>query len=79
MHEQGPVSDSTAGVRSMHCPTKREIVTISGLPGLFLVLWVNREKQRADLLAMRKNPYALPDVPFKRLRAYNEHTGFDID
>ena len=63
----------------MHCPNTRELVTIYGLPGLFLVLWVNRENERADVLAMRETPYALPDIPFSRLRAYKEDPDCDSE
>lgn len=56
----------------MYIPSARELVEIAGLPGLFLVLWVNRQGERADLIAMRETPYAISDVPFARLRPYKE-------
>lgn len=56
----------------MYIPNTRELVEIAGLPGLFLVLWVNRQSERADVMAMRDYPYAVPDVPFARLRPYQE-------
>jgi hypothetical protein len=61
----------------MHVPSARELVEIAGLPGLFLVLWVNRQNERADVMAMRENPYAIPDVPFARLRPYQEDPELD--
>jgi len=56
----------------MYTPSAREIVEIAGLPDLFQVLWVNSPGKRADLLAVRKKPYAVADVPFARLRPYQE-------
>jgi hypothetical protein len=61
----------------MHVPSARELVEIAGLPGLFLVLWVNRQSEHADVMAMREDPYAIPDVPFARLRPYQEDPGLD--
>ena len=57
----------------MYIPSARELVEIAGLPGLFLVLWVNRQGERADVMAMRESPFAVSDVPFARLRPYEEH------
>jgi len=54
----------------MYVPSARDIVEIAGLPDLFQVLWVNESRKRADLLAVRERPYAVPDVPFARLRPF---------
>jgi hypothetical protein len=63
----------------MFIPSVRELVEIAGLPGLFLVLWVNRQMERADLLALKENPYAVPDVPFARLRPYQEDSELETN
>jgi len=56
----------------MYVPSARELVEIAGQPGLFLVLWVNREAKRADLMALQDQAYAMPDVPCAKLRPYQE-------
>ena len=56
----------------MYIPSARDVVEIAGLPDVFQVLWVNELGKRADLLAVRKKPYAIADVPFARLRPYQE-------
>ena len=56
----------------MYIPSARELVEIAGLPDLFRVLWVNQPGKRADLLALKDRPYAIADVPFARLRPYQE-------
>jgi hypothetical protein len=56
----------------MYVPRARDYVEIDGRPGLFMVLWVNLEDERADLLALRKNAYALSDIPFAKLRPCQE-------
>jgi hypothetical protein len=61
----------------MYIPSARELVEIAGLPGLFLVLWVNRQSKRADVIALRDTPYAVADVPFARLRQYREEPESD--
>lgn len=61
----------------MYVPSAREVVEIAGMPGLFLVLWVNRSGERADLVAFKENPYAVTDVPFARLRPYKEHPALE--
>lgn len=63
----------------MYIPSARELVEIAGLPGLFLVLWVNLKGGRADLLAMRENPYCIPNVPFARLRPYQENQQLETE
>jgi hypothetical protein len=63
----------------MYIPSLRELVEIAGLPGLFMVLWVNRQKERADLLAMREGPYALVDIPFSRLRPHQDQIGLETE
>ena len=57
----------------MYVPTVRELVESAGHPGLFLVMWVNREASRADLIALRDHACAIADVPFARLRPYPEY------
>jgi hypothetical protein len=61
----------------MYIPSARELVEIAGLPGLFLVLWVNRQAERADLIAMRQTPFAMSDVPFTRLRPYQDEPALE--
>lgn len=61
----------------MYIPSARELVEIAGLPGLFLVLWVNRQGERADVMSLRDTPYAVADVPFARLRQYREEPESD--
>ena len=61
----------------MFIPSAKEFVEIAGLPGLFLVLWVNRHGERADLMALRETPYAMTDVPFARLRPYQDEPDFE--
>lgn len=56
----------------MYIPSARELVEVAGQPGLFLVLWVNQEAKRVDLLALRDNAYAVADVPCAKLRPYQE-------
>jgi len=56
----------------MYTPSARELVEIAGMPDLFQVLWVNQSGKRADLLALKDRPYAVADVPFARLRPYQE-------
>jgi hypothetical protein len=56
----------------MYVPSAKELVEIAGLPDLFQVLWVNQLGKRADLLALKDRPYAIADVPFTRLRPYQE-------
>ena len=54
----------------MYIPSARDVVEIAGLPDVFQVLWVNQPGRRVDLLAVRKKPYAIADVPFSRVRPY---------
>ena len=61
----------------MYVPSARELVEIAGLPDLFQVLWVNQPGKRADLLALKDRPYAIADVPFARLRPYQEEPGLE--
>jgi hypothetical protein len=35
--------------------------------------------ERADLLALKENPYAVPDVPFARLRPYQEDSELETN
>ncbi len=61
----------------MYIPSARDLVEIAGQPGLFLVLWVNREAKRADLMALRDHAYAVADVPCARLRPYQQDKGLE--
>jgi len=56
----------------MYVPSARDLVEIAGMPDLFQVLWVNQPRKRVDLLAVRERPYAIPDVPFARLRPFQD-------
>lgn len=62
----------------MYIPNMRELVEVAGQPGLFLVLWVNRDAQRADLMALRDAAYAVPDVSCERLRPYREDADLEM-
>jgi len=63
----------------MYVPTAKDIVEIAGLPDLFQVLWVNEPRRRADLLAVRERPYAIPDVPFTRLRPFQADADMEAE
>ena len=56
----------------MYVPNAKELVEIAGSPDLFRVLWVNQPGKRVDLLALKDRPYAIADVPFTRLRPYQD-------
>ena len=59
-------------VVDVYMPSARDRVEVAGQSGLFLVLWVNQEDRRVDLLGLRDNAYALSDVPFAKIRPYQE-------
>lgn len=63
----------------MYVPNAKEVVEIAGSPDLFRVLWVNQPGKRVDLLALKERPYAIADVPFARLRPYQDQTELDTE
>ena len=53
----------------MLVPKMRERVSVVGIPGIFLVCWVNRYRESADLIALDEVHGAalLRDMPFTDL------------
>jgi hypothetical protein len=56
----------------MYIPNARERVEIPGRSGLFLVVAVDQEAQRADLIALTDNAYVVEDVSCADLRQYQD-------
>ena len=56
----------------MYYPERRDVVTLEGVPDAFQVLWVNRERGSADLLALKEETYVLANVSFARLHSLEE-------
>jgi hypothetical protein len=62
----------SAEAGQMYSPRRQDLVTLEGEQALFQVLWVNRERGTADLLALGINTHVEVDVPFTRLQSLEE-------
>ena len=56
----------------MYSPSTRERVQIAGRAGIFIVVRVDDEEQRADVVALTGKAYLEENVPFSALRPYKE-------
>ena len=59
-------------VKTMYVPGARERVRVSGSSGVFLVVWVDHERQEADLIPLHTAVSAVEGVPFSELEPYGE-------
>jgi len=58
----------------MYIPVASEKVVIAGRPGVFLVVWVDRARQRADLIPLHDAAGAAVNVPFADLEPYRDNS-----
>ena len=64
----------------MRIPRVRERVMILGRDGIFLVVWVDRVREVADLIPIREALNLEEDVPFAGIRlSGNNHQSFTAD
>lgn len=54
----------------MHVPRMRDRVRIAGRAGLFLVLWVDEENQRASVVSLSRVSAVAQNVPFLDIQQY---------
>ena len=54
----------------MYIPSAREVVQIAGRPGVFLVLYVDQEAMRVDVMALGDNAYVAENIPILLLRPH---------
>jgi hypothetical protein len=52
----------------MYIPRAREQVQIIGRSGVFLVVWVDHEREEADLVPLHMAVFVEESVPFSNLR-----------
>jgi hypothetical protein len=57
----------------MYVPRARERVSIDGHEGVYLVVWVDRELQVADLIPLHREAGLRESVPFLLLRPHREN------
>jgi hypothetical protein len=66
-----------SGGEIVYVPGLKERVCQRGLPGLFLVVWVDRDRQTADLIRLDTECAWLEEgVPFEELQPWQEARGF---
>jgi hypothetical protein len=51
----------------VYAPAQRECVEVAGCVGLFIVLSVDHEARKADVVRLEGQAYLLSDVPFSLL------------
>lgn len=56
----------------MHIPAQRERVTIVGRNGIFLVVWVDHEEERADVVSLSRVSAVTENVPFSEIHPWDE-------
>ena len=54
----------------MYIPAVRERVAVAGQSGVFIVVGVNREAKKVDLVALVGKSFVKEDVPFTSVRPY---------
>jgi hypothetical protein len=59
-------------LRQMYIPRLHEKVFIAGGQGVFLVVWVDRQREMADLIPLRDAAGAKVSVPFAQLEPYRD-------
>ena len=59
----------------MYVPRTRERVRLAGRKGVFLVVWVDEERQEADLIKLGDSEVLEESVPFSKIEAYLEDVG----
>ena len=57
----------------MYIPQGREQVKLTGRSGVFRVVWIDHERQRADLLPLDGPLTAEQNVPFSEIEPYREN------
>ncbi|MGA8540883.1 MAG: hypothetical protein WB566_15375 [Terriglobales bacterium] len=62
----------------MYVPGARDRVQIAGRIGVYLVVWVDRERQVADLIPLHESTLAEDNVPFSALEPYSADPPIDI-
>jgi len=57
----------------MYLPGMRERVLVAGRPGVFLVVWIDRERQNVDLIALHDATGVEASVPFGDLEPFRDN------
>jgi len=57
----------------MYVPQVMERVLVDGRTGVFVVSWVDQERQEADLMPTRLGSFVEETVVFSRLRPWREN------
>ncbi len=56
----------------MHVPAERERIVIAGRPGQFIVVTVDQERLRADVISLTGKAYLEENVPFSVIQPYTK-------
>ena len=63
----------------MYSPALRERVEVIGKHGPFLVVDLNGETERVNLISLSGSPYLEEEVPFAALRPYKEDANLETE
>jgi hypothetical protein len=58
--------------KAMYIPGARERVFVAGQSGVYLVVWVDREKWEVDLIPLNGAAFVEENVPFSEIKPYRE-------
>jgi hypothetical protein len=57
----------------MYIPGARERVQVTGRIGVFLVVWVDQEQRKVDLIPLYSPETVEENIPFSQLEPYREN------